>query len=333
MAAPASGGFGGGERRSGSGRGVDTDHPAGTGEAQGPMMRVDRMRPLPAMAGREMLCDLGQRHYIAVMLDAERALPDVASEDAPGETARPSPRYREIKQFVLDAITSGRLIAGDRVPSEAELTTRFAVSRMTANRALRELTAMGVVVRRAGSGTFIASVKPIGHMIEIRNIAEEVRARGHAYRSRVLSNDTVLADRSSAALLGVRVGTRLFHSVIAHHEAEFPLQLEDRLVLAAAAPGYAKVDFTVTTPNEYLTRVAPIEKVEHRVLARTPDDHTRGILGMQPGEPVLVMTRRTWSGGRLVSHALLTHPASRYELTATFEIASNEGRSTPRFRT
>ena len=235
----------------------------------------------------------------------------------------PSPRYREIKRYILDEIKSGRLIAGDRVLSEAELTTQFAVSRMTANRALRELTAMGVVVRRAGSGTFIADTKPIGHMIEIRNIAEEVRARGHAYRSRVLLNETLAADRTTAALLDARVGTRIFHSLIAHHEAEFPLQLEDRFVLAAAAPGYAEVDFTVTTPNEYLTRVAPLEKVEHRVVARIPDEGVRSILGMRSGEPVLVMTRKTWSGGRLVSHAILTHPSDRYELTATFEVASD----------
>lgn len=252
------------------------------------------------------------------------ALTDLpVSEGKPNGDALPSPRYREIKRFILDAIKSGRLTAGDRVPSEAELTTQFAVSRMTANRALRELTAMGVVVRRAGSGTFIASVKPIGHMIEIRNIAEEIRTRGHTYRSRVLLNETVLADRSSAALLNVRVGTRLFHSLIVHHEAEFPLQLEDRFVLAAAAPGYAKLDFTITTPNEYLTRVAPLEKVEHRVVARMPDEYARGILGMQRGEPVLVMTRKTWSGGRLVSHAVLTHPANRYELTATFEVTAD----------
>lgn len=258
------------------------------------------------------------------MLGEKAAVTDLTVlEKKPNGTAPPSPRYREIKRFILDAIKSGQLNAGDRVPSEAELTAQFAVSRMTANRALRELTAIGAVVRRAGSGTFIAELKPIGHMIEIRNIAEEVRARGHAYRSRVLSNDTGVADRVSAALLNVRVGTRLFHSLIAHHEAEFPLQLEDRLVLAAAAPGYAKIDFTTTTPNEYLTRVAPLEKVEHRVVARMPDENIREILGMQRGEPVLVMTRKTWSGGRLVSHAVLTHPADRYELTATFQVAAD----------
>src|SRR3546814_8443576 len=59
---------------------------------------------------------------------------------------------------------------------------------MTANRALRELQSAGIIVRRAGSGSFIAEPKPIGHMIEIRNIAEEIRGRGHDYRARVVQN-------------------------------------------------------------------------------------------------------------------------------------------------
>src|SRR3546814_1015633 len=55
-----------------------------------------------------------------------------ASPDAP-------PRYAAIKQSIYDAIGDGRLKPGDRVPSEADLVEQFDVSRMTANRALREL--------------------------------------------------------------------------------------------------------------------------------------------------------------------------------------------------
>src|SRR5690348_4662338 len=66
------------------------------------------------------------------------------------------PRYLVIKQSICDAVRDGRLRPGDRVPSEAELVQQFEVSRMTANRAVRELQAAGVVVRRAGSGSFIA---------------------------------------------------------------------------------------------------------------------------------------------------------------------------------
>ncbi|MGV3481211.1 MAG: histidine utilization repressor [Sphingobium sp.] len=246
--------------------------------------------------------------------------PTSVSSITGSDGAASSPRYAAIKHAITAAISSGSLKPGDRVASEAELVAQFGVSRMTANRALRELQAAGLLVRRAGIGSFVAEPRPIGHMIEIRNIADEIRARGHDYRARVIRNEAERATPETAALLGVPVGTRIFHSTIVHHEAEFPIQLEERLVLASVAPGYAEMDFTRTTPNEYLTRVAPLERVAHRVQATMPDLRTRGLLGMNEGEPVLVLTRQTWSRGRLASHAWLTHPGGRFELSASFEV-------------
>ena len=76
------------------------------------------------------------------------------------EASQSAPRYAAIKQSISDAVRDGRLKPGDRVPSEAELVDQFDVSRMTANRALRELQAAGVIVRRAGVGSFIAEQRP-----------------------------------------------------------------------------------------------------------------------------------------------------------------------------
>lgn len=247
------------------------------------------------------------------------SLPPIRNDET-SNGGRSSPRYAAIKQSILEAVRDGHMKPGDRVPSEAELVGQFAVSRMTANRALRELQASGVVVRRAGIGSFIAEPRPIGQMIEIRNIAEEIRERGHEYRARVIQNIEERADPDTAPLLEVPLGTRIFHSIIVHHEAEFPIQLEERFVLASAAPDYGTIDFTRMTPNEYLTRIAPLERVEHRVCAVMPDERVHRMLGLADGEPVLRMTRRTWSRARLVSHAWLTHPGSRFELSAAFSI-------------
>lgn len=227
------------------------------------------------------------------------------------------PLYATIKQFVIEEIGKGSLKPGDQLPTEAQLVERFGVSRMTANRALRELQSEGTITRRAGVGSFIAEPRPVGQMIEVRNIAEEIRERGHDYSANVIRNDAIKCDHASSLLMEVETGTLLFHSVIVHREAGLPLQLEDRLVLAELAPGYGDADFTQHTPYEYLTRAATIERFEHRVRAVTPDAETARLLEMPGSEPVLEMTRRTWSAGRVASFARLTHPGDRFELSAS----------------
>lgn len=229
------------------------------------------------------------------------------------------PRYATIKNYVLEAVATGKLRPGDKVPSEHALVDMFDVSRMTVNRALRELKTEGVLIGVAGVGSFIAEPKPQGQLIKVRNIAEEIRSRGHEYSADVVQNIREKATRATAPLLGVATGTPLFHSIIVHREAGVPIQLEDRLVLAAAAPDYGSIDFSTTTPNEYLTRAAPLERVVHKVRACMPDARTRAYLAMGEGEPCLLMVRKTWSQSRIVSYARLLHPGSRFEFSDTFE--------------
>ena len=233
----------------------------------------------------------------------------------------PEPLYAAIKHFVLDCISRGSLKPGDRLPSESELVEQFRVSRVTAGRALRELQNSGVIVRVPGVGSFVAEPAPQSQIIQIRNIADEIRSRGHEYHASVEQNLAIKAGRSHAALLGVAVGTKIFHSIIVHNEAGRPIQLEERFVLAAAAPEYDRMDFEAITPNEYLTRVAPLERVDHTVRAVMPDQKVRDLLQMKEGEPALLNIRRTWSHGRVVSYARLSHPGSRFEFNDTFTVA------------
>lgn len=235
------------------------------------------------------------------------------------------PRYQQLKAHIVAGIESGRLRPRDRVPSEQDLVRRFGVSRMTANRALRELASDGILVRQTGVGTFVAEAPSRSHAMEVRNIADEIRERGHSHGARVVRLEKVAADRDMAFQLGLRPGGAVFHSLIVHREDDLPIQVEDRYVSAHAAPGYLRQDFTRTTPNEYLTTVAPLQTVEHFIRAEIPTARIRGMLGMAADEPCLVIHRRTWSGGRPVSVAHLHHPGSRYELMAG---ARPEGRVT-----
>ena len=248
----------------------------------------------------------------------------------PQRTADPTmPRYQQLKAHIVANIQAGRLRPLDRVPSEQDLVRRFGVSRMTANRALRELASDGIVVRQSGVGTFVAEAHGRSHALKVRNIADEIRERGHLHSARVVLMERAAADRDIAARLKLRPGGALFHSLIVHLENGLPIQVEDRYVSARVAPGYLRQDFTRVTPNEYLSLEAPLQTVEHVIRAEDPARRIRGLLRMAAHEPCLVIHRRTWSGGRPVSIAHLYHPGARYELTAGSPPGEGDPQATP----
>jgi GntR family transcriptional regulator, arabinose operon transcriptional repressor len=65
------------------------------------------------------------------------------------------PKYKQILKDLQDAIATGRYGQGERLPSESELVKTFGASRITVNRALREMQLAGLIDRRAGSGSYV----------------------------------------------------------------------------------------------------------------------------------------------------------------------------------
>ena len=233
-------------------------------------------------------------------------------------SAASKPRYQQVKDLIIKRIASGDLRPRDRVPSENELAESAGVSRMTANRALRELTSEGYVERRAGSGTYVADLKASSHLLEVRNIAVEVEHRGHAHSARVLRLERVNAGRRVAEALEISPGEDLFHVLLVHHEDGLPIQLEDRYVVTAFAPDFLEQDFETTTPSAYLSDISPLTEAEHVVRAEQPNGSVQKHLAMRDDEPCLVVVRRTWGRGRPVTFARLHHPGSRFELTGHY---------------
>ncbi|HEY2145233.1 MAG TPA: histidine utilization repressor [Steroidobacteraceae bacterium] len=228
------------------------------------------------------------------------------------------PLYLQVKRNILDNIGSGKWSSATRVPSENEIVKSFKVSRMTANRALRELRDEGVLVRIAGVGSFVADGQAHAHPLQIRGIADEIRDRGHVHRAEIVSLERVRAVAQLANDFCIAPRSELYCSLIVHFENDRPIQLEDRYVQPKLAPGYLDVDFGKTTPHDYLVKVAPLQEAEHLLRAEMPDERTRKLLAMKHDEPCLVVIRRTWTAGQIASVARLHYPGSRYEMSGRF---------------
>lgn len=225
----------------------------------------------------------------------------------------PIPMFQRIKDYLLGEIAAGRWKSGDMIPSEQALARQFGVSRMTVNRAVRELSAEQLLTRRQGAGTFVAQQKIRATLLEIRSIADEVRARGQLHRSSLQLLERSGASESLSRQFALPPGQALFHSLIVHFENALPIQVEDRWVNPACAPDYLAQDFGAVTPNEYLSAVAPLQGASYSIEAMAAPREIAGMLAIDPRAPCLVLRRQTHSGGAVASVATMWHPGHRYQ--------------------
>ncbi|USH03953.1 histidine utilization repressor [Grimontia kaedaensis] len=231
-----------------------------------------------------------------------------------------SPRFQQIKDFLIEKIESQEWPVGAKVPTEAELCEQFSVSRMTVNKAVRDLVNEGWLERTPRLGTFVCQRKAESPLMDIRNIAEEISGRGQAHHSEIISLRKIRAPEDVAMRLGIMLGSDVFKSEIVHFADEVPIQVELRWVNPAFAPDYLKQDFSAITPNQYLVSNCPLGTIEHTVEAILPPVHIAKLLQIETTQPCLLLHRRTWSENQLVSAALLYHPGNRYKLSARAEL-------------
>jgi len=234
------------------------------------------------------------------------------------DTTAAVPAFQRIKDHVLQQIHSGVWQEGQAIPSEAALVKQFNVARMTVNRALRELSDEKTLTRVQGSGTFVAQQKYQATLVELRNIADEIAARGHRHRGELQRLERCKVDTALLRQFELNAAPHLFHSVVVHFENDVPIQVEDRYVNPAVAPDYLSQDFASQTPNAYLVRVAPLQGVNFSIEASMPTAEVADLLRMEISEPCLVLRRRTRSQGQVASVSALWHPASRYQFAGSF---------------
>ncbi len=237
----------------------------------------------------------------------------------PSNGSNAVPPYRRVKDYLVGELERGRWTAGALMPSEAELVAQFEVSRMTVNRALRELHAEGIVDRVQGLGTFAAQLHRVSAGLTIRDLHDEIEARGHHHDAVVHLKRAEPLSAALAPKFGLSAGSEVFHTLIVHHENGVPLQVEDRIVNPAQAPDYLKVDFTRITPTQYLLSVAPLWQAQYAIEASAPSAREARLLGLARHDPCLIVTRRTESRSVPITYARLVHPGAHYVIEGQFK--------------
>lgn len=239
------------------------------------------------------------------------------------------PAYQRIKNAILDNIHSGKWQAGKAISTEMALAEEFSVSRMTVNRALKELSEERVLERRQGSGTFVAQQQFNHTFVEVRNIAQDLQSANKNYRAEVVSKRALTAEMLDDELrrkFGIDENTAraqidgsdaavLYEVKIIHFADDQPIQFEERWVDAKKVPAFIEQDFSVVNTSDYLIAKSPLESGSYTIRALAAPDDIAEFLQIASQSPTLVLRRQTYSAGSTVTFVKMWHAGSRYQFS------------------
>ena len=223
--------------------------------------------------------------------------------DTPGRAKRGAvyaPLYKQIKRLLLESLRRVEWKPGTVIPSEQELASRFQVSQGTVRKAIDELAAENLLVRRQGKGTFVATHhEPRSQYRFLRLLADDVATP--TAHSRFLDCRRVRAPAEIAARLGLKSGAAavVVRRLLTFDEqpvvldeiwlpgAQFRGLTFDRLA-AYSGPLYGlfETEFGV-----------PMIRADEQLRAVAADARSAGLLCVEPGSPLLLVERTSYTYG------------------------------------
>jgi len=202
--------------------------------------------------------------------------------------------YRQIAGTLRDEILSGRFEPSGRLPSEAEIGARFAVSRVTVRLALDELARNGLIERRKGKGTYVAG-KEVRHELDtLRSFHESLILQGLNASMRILALDRMKTPDRIAAAFGGGWETCLALGRL-HLVDNEPIAL-GRTFLPVALAAMPREEIEARPAYAIVAAFfgMEVERAQVMIGAQTADPELEAILDVSKGAALLVMERTSW---------------------------------------
>jgi DNA-binding GntR family transcriptional regulator len=228
--------------------------------------------------------------------------------------ASPVPLYYQAAQALEKAIEEDRLPRGSKLDSELDLADQLGISRPTMRAAIKQLVDKGLVIRRRGVGTTVAP-KPVRRAVALTSLYDDLRESGREPTTRVLSLEEVSCPPEVADQLGLGPAAPVLRFDRLRKVGSDPLALMHNVVPVGLLQ--VEKDDLEQTGLYDLFRQSGISPhvATQRVGARKAGAEEAEWLEVEPGDPVLTMTRTAYdTSGRPIEYGSHCYPAESYWL-------------------
>ena len=226
----------------------------------------------------------------------------------------PVPLYHQAAQALERAIEDGRLPRGGKLDGEMDLAEQLGISRPTMRAALKQLVDKGLLIRRRGIGTVIAT-KPVTRAVALTSLYDDLKESGREPTTRVLDIGETISPPEVCKQLGIGPAASVLRFERLRVAGNDPIALMHNYVPVDLLE-IGKEDLELTGLYDLFRRsgIAP-HVATQRVGARKAGDEEAELLEIEPGDPVLTMTRTAYdTGGRAIEYGSHSYPAGSYWL-------------------
>ncbi len=228
------------------------------------------------------------------------------------------PRYLQIAETLRERIRGGSLSSGARLDNQRALAREFGVTLMTLRQALELLERDGLIARRHGLGTFVASPSIDYDILRLRTFAGDLSAKGEAVETRFLRSEFGQPDRRVAQGLKLTKSEPVFILDRLRLVKGLPMSYQRSFLPAAVGEEVAQADLAVTPLRKVLSFKLGIEiaRARETIFAVTLRSREARELGCRPGTPAFRSERISWAAaGAPVVFDRVFIPGDRFRIT------------------
>lgn len=228
--------------------------------------------------------------------------------------------YIQVMRSLVDEIAKGTWAIGDRIPSEAELSARYAVSKITVRQALTNLTADGYLIRVQGKGTFVAGNRPVVGLTMKTRFTDGLFGGGVTETREVVQRGFAEPPAEVSRLLGIegplyRIATRRLAEGV-------PVSADESFLAPGLLPGVVEQNLEgfrlFGAIQERGTR--KVFRMRQTVEITTLSDAEARIIGAAAGQPALALHRLLIGPeDQPLAYSRLVEIGERFKLETEFE--------------